>query len=42
MHGLCLGMDCEPVKSLGVQMRGQRYVGDVAVGVCYRPPARKK
>ena len=31
-----------PVKSLGVRMGGQRYVGNVAVGVCYRPPVRKE
>jgi len=42
MHGLCLGMDHEPVKSLMNRIRGQRYVGNVAVGVCYRPHVGKK
>jgi len=35
---LCLGMDEEPTKSLWIRINGRAGTGDIAVGVCYRPP----
>jgi len=34
---LCLGADEEGVESLWVRIKGQPYMGDIVVGVYYRP-----
>jgi len=35
---LCLGADEEEVESLWVRIKGQAHMGDIIVGVYYRPP----
>jgi len=35
---LRLGMDEEPTESLWVKIKGKAEMGDITVGVCYRPP----
>jgi len=35
---LCLGVDEEGVESLWVRIKGQAHMGDITVGVYYRPP----
>ncbi|XP_075302833.1 uncharacterized protein LOC142365677 isoform X1 [Opisthocomus hoazin] len=39
---LCLGEDEERVESLWVRIKGQPHVGDVIVGVYYRPPDQEE
>ena len=39
---LWLGTDDEPADSLWVRIRGQPTVGDIVVGVCYRPPDQEE
>jgi len=39
---LCLGVDEEGVESLCVKIKGQPHMGDVIVGVHYRPPDQEK
>ena len=38
---LCLGVDEERVKSLWVSIKGQTHMGDIAVGVHYKPPDKE-
>jgi len=35
---LRLGLDEEPMESLWVKIKGRTGLGDITVGVCYRPP----
>ena len=39
--GLCLGMN-KPVKSLWVRTGGDFKMGNIWVGVCYRPPYQEE
>jgi len=39
---LCLGADEEGVESLWVRIKGQAHMGDVIVGVYYRPPDQEE
>jgi len=39
---LCLGVDEERVKSLQVRVKGQANMGDMVVGVYYRPPDQEE
>jgi len=39
---LCLGADEKGVESLWVRIKGQPRMGDVIVGVYYRPPDQEK
>ena len=39
---LCLGADEEPVESLWVRIKRQPHMGDVIVGVYYRPPDQEE
>ena len=39
---LCLGTDEEGVESLWVRIKGQPHLGDVIVGVYYRPPDQEE
>jgi len=38
---LCLGVDEEQVKSLWIRIKGRAHMGDITVGVHYRPPDRE-
>ena len=39
---LCLGTDEEGVESLCVRIKGQAHIGNVIVGVHYRPPDQEE
>jgi len=39
---LCLGADEEGVESLWVRIKGQPHMGDITVGVYYRPPDQEE
>ena len=39
---LCLGADEEQVESLCVTIKGQPHMGDIIVGVYYKPPDQDK
>jgi len=39
---LCLGADEERVESLWVRIKGQAHMGDITVGVYYRPPDQEE
>jgi len=39
---LCLGVDEERVESLWVRIKGQPHMGDIIVGVYYRPPDQEE
>ena len=39
---LCLGVDEEQVESLWVRIKGQAHMGDIVVGVYYRPPDQEE
>jgi len=39
---LCLGADEERVESLWVRIKGQPHMGDIIVGVYYRPPDQEE
>jgi len=39
---LCLGTDEEGVESLRARIKGQSYMGDIIVGVYYRPPDQEE
>ncbi|GAB0176868.1 hypothetical protein GRJ2_000152000 [Grus japonensis] len=39
---LCLGMDDELTESLRVRIKEQTGMGDIVVGICYRPPDQEE
>ena len=39
---LCLGVDEEGVESLWIRIKEQPHMGDVTVGVYYRPPHKEE
>lgn len=38
---ICLGVDDEQAESLRIRIKHQTSKGEIAVGVCYRPPEQE-